>query len=695
MASNIVKYILQITDKGATKSLKDVGKASEKTSKDLKKVDKRSKDSVKSMKALAKSGKMLASGIAAAGAALLASGAAVFKLGQQSADLVNSLNDMETRSGVAAESIQALQFAFVASGQEASAVQGLLDKMPKMMGELARGTGSASVATERLGVSVFDAAGKLKDSQDLFVELTEELQKIESGTERATIAAELFGRQAGNMLQAFGQTEGLGQFMKFTESWGLDVGEDATRQAAQFQQAVAMLDVTLGALAQTFANVFGQDGMVKLIKWTGGAIVDLGTTIEAVSEFIQQLFDKMGQFGTQLSMQWEQDFARASVRIAEYLSMIPGVEIDITDAMASLEAAEKRAAEFSESELSWPSLSEALDSGYKAQIQFHKDFDNVLSSLQKEGKATGSVIGEAIGEGATEAKDAWKEFFDVLDDYEVDFSDSFDQIAEGINEALQAMMDHLDRIVSNIEKAAGVLSGIASGDIVGAASQFMGPVGGAVAGGVSAISDIGQRVEEEGTEFIKLDIENFVRGFIIGLAALPAILLEALPPILFEVSGRIINAIIMLPFHIGKAIVEAWQSMGLGKEERQRRREEFGKGANLAYVLGKAMEATTPGLNLGMNQMMSGGRFIPSAMSGMRFTGSNRGLAMLHENEYVVPASGQMPQSVGRQFQGGGGITININADIVERNAIDELVRRIERQFDLFGTSTSPLFNRG
>lgn len=84
-----------------------------------------------------------------------------------------------------------------------------------------------------------------------------------------------------------------------------------------------------------------------------------------------------------------------------------------------------------------------------------------------------------------------------------------------------------------------------------------------------------------------------------------------------------------------------------------------------------------------------------SAQSGLRFTGQQQGLAMLHQGEMVVPRSGQMSSSVARDVEaqtGGGGITININSAITERSAVDALVRKIERRFGGFGQSTSPLF---
>ena len=96
----------------------------------------------------------------------------------------------------------------------------------------------------------------------------------------------------------------------------------------------------------------------------------------------------------------------------------------------------------------------------------------------------------------------------------------------------------------------------------------------------------------------------------------------------------------------------------------------------------------------GGDSKMGGGRFL-SAQGGLRFTGRDQGLAMLHAGEMVVPRSGQMSSSVARDVEaqsGGGGVTININSAITERSAVDALVRKIEQRFGDFGQSTSPLF---
>jgi hypothetical protein len=82
-------------------------------------------------------------------------------------------------------------------------------------------------------------------------------------------------------------------------------------------------------------------------------------------------------------------------------------------------------------------------------------------------------------------------------------------------------------------------------------------------------------------------------------------------------------------------------------------------------------------------------------MGGIRYTGEARqGLAMLHQGEYVVPRTGQAPQEVQRNLSGNSaGININISSIITEQNAIDKLVREIEKRFNSrYGVSQSNLF---
>jgi hypothetical protein len=166
-------------------------------------------------------------------------------------------------------------------------------------------------------------------------------------------------------------------------------------------------------------------------------------------------------------------------------------------------------------------------------------------------------------------------------------------------------------------------------------------------------------------EKVEFDVRQVAMAIEVGLRVLPEILLNVLPPLLLELAFRIIKG-------IGEAIKNIFHTL---------------------FV--KNPKDILDGLKsfFGLDSKRSGGRMI-SARRGLRFTGSSDTMAQLHRNEYVVPESGARPQAVERIMnqQSGSGINITINADVVERDAIEELVRKIERRFQNFGTMQSTLF---
>ena len=746
MSSNIVRYVLDVVGQGATKSLKAVDKASDKVAQGMDKVGRATKKSGKALKTMSKAGKAAASGLAAIGAALVAGAGAMVAFGQQQADVINDLNDLSTRSGMAATSIQALQFAFVASGQSAETVQQLVDKMPKLMSELARETGKSADAAKKLGVEAFDPlTGKLRDSQDVFIDLTRELQKIESGTERATLAADLFGRQAGNMMQAFGQTEGLETFLDFTNKWGVDVGPEATKQAAQFQQAVSILRTVTQRLGQSVSKVFGEEGFVKPLKFAAVQIIGLGALIE---DLVVTLPSMLTFFSRPFILAFKEIKLEFMLMVDEMImdlnrfpALAESMGVGITSGLATSIIKGIGPLEEEIEDLKKPlDLDVQWDHG-RRMAEFAKDMDQLLADIESGLESSGSVIIDPIEETLSVTKG-------TIDDLIQSFHDVFDDIADPLEDWASSMVQMFNEKMQTI---GSVISNIGSGDIVGASldvvkhiadkmgDEFTRAMMGVAEQAVHALSNFGNiqmqaadqlaqkmiedrreslqkrvesgeitqgqadqmldqatpgieaRAEEEamqrrlGQEQIKQNMTNRIKALTLGLKMLPGILLEVLPVVLAKFVGEMILAILSLPGKIFESLKSLFKDV-----VDAIRFEKVREGARSA--------ASTIGEAIVSPFMASGGRFLPSAASGMRFTGndfSGGGLAMLHENEFVVPQSGGMPQSVSRQFEGSRGIVINVNADIVERSAIDALVRRIEQQFNRFGSATSPIFNQG
>jgi predicted nucleic acid-binding Zn-ribbon protein len=205
------------------------------------------------------------------------------------------------------------------------------------------------------------------------------------------------------------------------------------------------------------------------------------------------------------------------------------------------------------------------------------------------------------------------------------------------------------------------------------------------------------RIKKEAREaMVKDRAEKMTEAIVLGLTELPVILMEIMPALVWKAAYEIVKAIVLLPGRmigaLGKGIVDWLKMLGqIIKDAVTVTPGEVVEGVKSGVA--KAVDAIKGFVGLG-DDKRTGGRFI-SARSGIRYTGMSDGLAMLHRNEFVVPESGARPQAINRIIQGqqsGGGITINVNADIVERNAVEEIVRKIERQFLDFGTAKSTLF---
>ncbi len=217
--------------------------------------------------------------------------------------------------------------------------------------------------------------------------------------------------------------------------------------------------------------------------------------------------------------------------------------------------------------------------------------------------------------------------------------------------------------------ANSVLSAI---PIIGAATLAIGAIG-------KGLAKIGQKTPDERRKDLKQQAESMKKG----LEFLPEILLQVLPQFALAIAEAIVDGFVLALQSFGDILRESLRLI-FTREGRQERRE-----ANRGFL----RDFFDPNESAAF---AGGGHFIPKAEGGMRYTGSKRsGLALLHQGEFVVPQSGMRPQTVDRQMSRSSGSPINIviNSPVVEQNAVDALVRRIEERFNSnFGLSSSNLF---
>jgi len=687
-----VDYILKVQSSQAQKNLDATGKSALGASKNL-------LSAAGSMASVVTAAGVMASAVVNVAGALIDAAKAAVEFTQQSADLINDINDLSNRSAIATDTIKGLQFALQASGQDASQATQLLSRFPAVLAQAEVETSRTALGFKKLGVEVRNVDGTLRPANDVFLETLTRLQDIDDQTTRAKMAFDIFGRSSGQLLQALGQTDGLRQFVEFTEQFGVRTGPKASDAAADFQVVSAGLDTVLKGLKSTFVETFGPSITQLMIRFGSqlafiqSLIINLSSTIELVFQAalntVARIFDGL------LSMLPK--LARALLGMIPIFGNLGLTLFDLAGPIAQLTGLDQKFA------ATFGAFSKAIN---KANMDA-ASFEAQLQSLTAGG-FTGFQTG---GAGAPVAEGGGARDFSAVTGRMIKFLDKLDKTNQDLIFKTDELINSLVNLPMALEKAFRVgIAGIITDAVLQAVSGpagFLNTLGemfdkltfglsGIISKTIKSLARLGERDPKE----IQEDFETFAAATGKGLEMLPRILIQVLPRFVVQLSVAIVKAILKLPFIIIDAVAElfirAWQNIKeffrsiFTKEGRQERREER-KASGEPSELGKFFA----NLLTGSDFFMAGG--IMSAQSGARFTGGKAGLAMLHQGETILPASGragQAEQRMMRQAGGGGGINIVINSAVVENRAIDELVRKLETRFGTFGVGKSSLFGR-
>lgn len=205
-----------------------------------------------------------------AGAAIGAAGFAMVEFGQRVADATNDLVDTSTKTGIAAETLQGLKIAAEGSGLAFEQFIGPLQRLQLLISEANKENKTATKLFDDMGVQVKDTNGELKDVDTVFKDMMDTLGDMESPMERNALLMRTFGKQ-GAMFAQSGVVGAMDEFVALGREFGLDVGPEAVKQAADFQRAMADLStVGSGAMQEILSTITGKNG--------------LGASIDALAE---------------------------------------------------------------------------------------------------------------------------------------------------------------------------------------------------------------------------------------------------------------------------------------------------------------------------------------------------------------------------------------------------------------------------
>lgn len=223
-------------------------------------------------------------------AAVVAAGAAAFKMVSDAAALGDQFEKMSLRTGIATESLSTLAYAAAQSGTSIEAVEGGLTRLARNAADASEGTGKAADAFSRLGVSATDSSGQLRSTEDLMYELADALNGVASDTEKAALAQDLFGRSGTNLLPLFASgSAGMQQLQQRAR----DLGQEFSGQAAKDSQAFGDAMDDLGLVFTGVRNTIGlalMPSVTTLIQGFVESAIEVGHFIDRVGG-LKQMFD--------------------------------------------------------------------------------------------------------------------------------------------------------------------------------------------------------------------------------------------------------------------------------------------------------------------------------------------------------------------------------------------------------------------
>ena len=744
MASDtVVQYVLKVDAKGAQKGLEGAAKEADQLSKSLDKaggeskgLNKDLKNTENTSKSASKGMKTLGIGVAAAAAAMVAAATGAIKLSQHFADLTNELVDASTKTGIAVETLAGLRLAAEGSGKSFSSLEGGLIKFQSSMDAASKGTKLTADAFKDLEVDVESMGGGLRDADTVFNETIKALGEMENETQRNAIAMNLFGRSAGPALIQSGALQNLESMTDLAKEFGVAIDKDAIGSMAQFQRKMAEFGaVATGELQRVMNSVSGGNSLNSSIDFVTESVVFLGSLTRDTMAMVGQAFENVfvvAQAGY-LAMTGETErafiimndnarenmkavvnmsnaFTRANERVSEFqklsaastapqkmISTAAATE-NATSAMKGLSTATKQVVE------NIDQIAEFLNDSIVANVELESQVkDRLTPEYQKQLSAV-KELGQSIDAQVFSTQLQLDSLIDITDERalsvkeqtqllmladELDILESLaaeNRIAE--QKEILALLDEKKKkeedILKEKQKQAEEDKKQKEADRKAEKQKKQDDASKLVteiATIVGVLETIGSTTPEEKRAEIKAQVD----AIRLGISYLPEIFLELVPLLALGILEAFYDGIILFGKNLVGIIKDAFSNIfNIRDRDPDGNRQGLGIGEGIKRFFDPNQQT-----------FAAGGRFIPKAEGGIRFTGAQDGLAQLHRGEFVVPQSGQRPQQVDRQLNNttGGGMTININSAVVDRNAVDALVREIEIRFNnQFGTSSSSLF---
>jgi hypothetical protein len=221
----------------------------------------------------------LSLGATAVGAAVVAAGAALFRLADVTTRTFAQFEDMSERTGILASDLHALSIAAEQSGSDFEAITTGLRRMPSFLDDASQGMSTAATTMDRLGLSVESLQGL--SIEDQFYTMVDALGAVQDESTRAALAQDVFGRGSMALVPLLEEgSDSLRGFADEARATGLVLGEDAYEAADKFQDAIALMKVQMQS-----ALMDGIQPMLPQLQETAERLMDIAS--EAIPQMLE------------------------------------------------------------------------------------------------------------------------------------------------------------------------------------------------------------------------------------------------------------------------------------------------------------------------------------------------------------------------------------------------------------------------
>lgn len=249
-------------------------------------------------------------GLAVAGAATAAVGAAAIKAGDAFADAAgevaeygDNIDKMSQRLGFSYEGFQKWDYILGQSGVDIDSMQTGLKTLTNQLDDARNGSADAQARFEALGLSLEDISNMSRE--EVFESVISGFQQMEDSTERAALANDLFGKSGQNLTPLFNQSiEETKALADAAEDLGLIMSDDAVKASADYQDALDTMQRSMAGLKNNMMGEFlpgitsVMDGLTALFTGDGDAgVAKITEGIDTIVEQMTANFPKILEVG--------------------------------------------------------------------------------------------------------------------------------------------------------------------------------------------------------------------------------------------------------------------------------------------------------------------------------------------------------------------------------------------------------------